>query len=62
MLKAVRSLKCKHSAGPDGFTVGFVKGLSDGITFPLMLTFVQLFHSGKLPDDWKKAINCDMCV
>ncbi len=56
MLKAFRSLKCKHRAGPDGLTPAFVKSLSDGITFPLMLIFAQSFHSGKLPDDWKKVI------
>lgn len=54
--KAVRSLKAKHSKGPDGLSSFFLKQLAESISFPLMLIFSQSFECGNLPDIWKSAI------
>lgn len=54
--KAIKSLKMKKSAGPDGLSSSFIKNVAEGVSYPLMLIFDQSFCSGKLPDIWKTAL------
>jgi len=42
--------------GPDGLSSVFIKSLSDGIAFPLMLIFAQSMQSSTVPEIWKTAV------
>lgn len=56
VVKAIHSIKAKKSAGPDGLSSSFLKGLAASISFPLMLIFSQSFQTGQLPEVWKTAV------
>jgi len=56
VVRAVRHLKCKTSLGPNGLSFVFIKSLSDGIAFPLMLISAQSRQSSTVPEIWKTAV------
>lgn len=53
--KVIQSLKTKTAPGPDGVTVGLLKGLGESVSLPLSLIFNKSMYTGEIPVDWRRA-------
>jgi len=56
VVKSLKALKPKNSAGPDGLLLALLKKLAPSTAFPLMLIFQQSFQCAQIPTVWKSAI------
>ena len=56
VVKLLKALKPKNSAGPDGLPLALLKKLAPSTAFPLMLIFQQSFQCAQIPTVWKSAI------
>jgi len=52
---AIKKLKPKPSAGPDGLSAEFITNVARGVCLPLVSIFCQSFQSSVIPDMWRKA-------
>jgi hypothetical protein len=57
ILRELKALDPKGSAGPDGYTpVLFFFKLSESLVLPLSLLYSSFMSVGQVPTDWKRAI------
>ena len=56
ILKAIRKIKAKTTAGPDGYPPLLVKELGHCLVYPLSAMFRSFMSVGRLPAVWKDAI------
>lgn len=58
VLKALKTLKPKHSKGPDGIPAYIVRDCAYAFVKPLTTIFNLSLHTGTFPNDWKKSRVC----